>query len=150
MKICCIAPSRIPSSTANSIQAMKACNALAQLGHEVTLIAPGSGPAGATEEEHWAVLSEQYGIDSYFAQKFIPPFDGYLARRVFPWRAVWQARQYKPDLIYTWLIQSAIGGLLEGVPVVLEMHDIPIGRFAGFWYRLFLSLPGEKRQMVIT
>lgn len=150
MKICCIAPSRIPSSTANSIQAMKACNALSRLGHEVVLIAPGSGPEGETTEEKWALLAEQYGIDAPFELRFIPPFDGYLARRVFPWRAIWQARRYRPDVVYSWLIQSAIGALVGAWPVVLEMHDMPIGRFAGFWYRIFLALPGKKRQMVIT
>jgi len=150
MKICCIAPSRIPSTTANSIQAMKACHALAQLGHEVILIAPGDGPQAKTEEERWQILAEQYGLDTYFEQKYLPPFDGYLARRFFPWRSVWQARKFKPDLIYTWLFQSAIGGLLLGLPVIIEMHDVPIGRMAGPWYRLFLRLPGRKRQMVIT
>ena len=35
MKIACIAPSRIPSETANSIQAMKVCQALAENGHTV-------------------------------------------------------------------------------------------------------------------
>ena len=48
MKIACIASSRIPSETANSIQAMKVCQALAQNGHQVTLIAPGSGPESET------------------------------------------------------------------------------------------------------
>ena len=150
MRICCIAPSRIPSSTANSIQAMKACNALARLGHEVVLIAPGSGPEGESEEEKWALLAEQYGIDAPFEFDFIPPFDGYWARRVFPWRAIWQARHHQPDVIYSWLTQSAIGGLLGAWPVVVEMHDVPIGRFAGLWYWLFLAVPGRKRQMVIT
>ena len=40
MKIVAIAGSRIPSDTANSIQVMKACQALVQLGHELTLIVP--------------------------------------------------------------------------------------------------------------
>ena len=40
MKIVAIAGSHIPSDTANSIQVMKACQALVQLGHELTLIVP--------------------------------------------------------------------------------------------------------------
>jgi len=72
MKICCIAPSRIPSETANSIQAMKASHALAQLGHEVILIAPGSGPPGQTQQEKWQLLADQYGIETYFQQVFLP------------------------------------------------------------------------------
>jgi hypothetical protein len=34
VKIACISTSRIPSDTANSIQVMKACQALASLGHD--------------------------------------------------------------------------------------------------------------------
>ena len=41
MKIAVIAPSRVPSNTANSIQVMKVCQALAQLGHTVRLWVPG-------------------------------------------------------------------------------------------------------------
>ena len=41
MKIVCISASQIPSSTANSIQAMKACQALTPLGHALTLFVPG-------------------------------------------------------------------------------------------------------------
>lgn len=150
MRICCIAPSRIPSETANSIQAMKACGALAQLGHEVILIAPGSGPQGDTEQEKWDLLAKQYGLNVPFQGIYIPPFDGYLARRVFPWRAAFQARRLKPDLIYTWMMQSAVMGLVFGLPVTLELHDVPPGRFGRTWYRWFLRLKGRKNQLVIT
>ena len=40
MKILAIAGSRVPSDTANSIQVMKACSALVQLGHDLTLLVP--------------------------------------------------------------------------------------------------------------
>ncbi len=119
MRICCIAPSRIPSETANSIQAMKACGALAQLGHEVILIAPGFGPQADTEQAKWELLARQYGLSVPFRGVYLPPFDGYLARRIFPWRAVLLARRLKPDLIYTWMIQSAVMGLVFGLPVTL-------------------------------
>ena len=42
MKIACIAASQVPSSTANSLQVMKVCQALAQLGHRVQLLLPDS------------------------------------------------------------------------------------------------------------
>ena len=43
MKIAAIAQSKVPSRTANSIQVMKTCSALAQIGHEVCLWVPGKG-----------------------------------------------------------------------------------------------------------
>lgn len=41
MRIACIATSRVPSRTANSIQVMKVCQAFVELGHEVRLWLPG-------------------------------------------------------------------------------------------------------------
>lgn len=150
MKIACIASSRIPSETANSIQAMKVCQALAQNGHQVTLIAPGAGPEGETLDEKWAVLAEHYGLHTRFDFIHIPPFEGRLARRIFPWRAAWRARQLGVDVVYTWLYQSAAAGLLLGKLTMIEMHDLPPGVFGPVWYRMFLRLPGRKRQLVIT
>ncbi len=150
MKIVCTAPSMIPSDSANSIQAMKACHALAQLGHEVVLIVPGTAPEAASPEEKWVQLARQYGLETPFEVAYIPPYDGRLARRVFPWRAVWQARRYRPNLIYTWFFQSGAAALLAGIPAMVEVHDVPPGRFGRLWYRLFLRLPGRKRQLVIT
>ena len=60
MKIVSIAASFIPSNTANSIQVVKASHALAQLGHDVTLIVPGE-----TRME-WDQLQEHYGLKTAF------------------------------------------------------------------------------------
>jgi glycosyltransferase involved in cell wall biosynthesis len=150
MRIASIFSSRVPSETANSIQAMKASHALAQLGHEVITITPGGGPQAATGEEKWEILARQYGLKTTFRSIYLPPFDNYFARRIFPWRAVLRGLFEKPDLIYTWMIQSAVMGLFFGLPVVLELHDMPLGKFGRLWYRLFLRLPGRKRQLVIT
>ena len=57
MKIACIAPSQVPSNTANSIQAMKACHALAQLERGVLV---GAGKPAAT----WEQLAEHYGLET--------------------------------------------------------------------------------------
>ena len=52
MKIACITASAVPSSSANSIQAMKVCQALAQLGNEVTLLVPGTPLRLPPNEQH--------------------------------------------------------------------------------------------------
>jgi glycosyltransferase involved in cell wall biosynthesis len=41
-------------------------------------------------------------------------------------------------------------GLLLGIPVILEMHQLPGGSFGPLWYRLFLRLRGRKRLAPIT
>jgi glycosyltransferase involved in cell wall biosynthesis len=150
MKIACIASSRIPSETANSIQAIKVCQALAQNGHQVILIAPGTGPEGDTPEARWQVLADHYGLHTRFDFIHIPPFEGRFARRIFPWRAAWRARLLGADMIYTWLYQTATAGLLMRRITIMEMHDLPPGVFGPLWYQLFLRLPGRKRQLAIT
>ncbi len=55
MNIVCISTSEIPSDTANSIQVMKTCQALGQVDHTVTLLAPGrqSHPLGTAGGPLW-------------------------------------------------------------------------------------------------
>ena len=137
MKIVCISASQIPSSTANSIQAMKACQALAQLGHELTLLVPGQ----FAQED----LARFYGLRQTFPVAWLAG-----SRRLFPWRAVRRALQLKPDLLYVWPLQAALFGLQAGLPVLLEMHDLPSGRFGPLWYRWFLRARGQKRLLLIT
>ena len=61
MKIVAIAGSQIPSDTANSIQVMKACNALVQLGHDLTLIVPDFNLRPSTFN-----LQQHYGLQTDF------------------------------------------------------------------------------------
>ena len=66
MKIACISTSRIPSDTANSIQVMKVCQALKQIGHAVHLLVPQAQPAG------WDELSVRYGLTTPFDVTWLP------------------------------------------------------------------------------
>ena len=52
MKLAAVSTAQIPSTTANSIQVMKVCQALVQLGHTLRLYVPGQGPLD------WAELTE--------------------------------------------------------------------------------------------
>jgi len=142
MKIACVSASRVPSDTANSIQAMKVYQALAQTGQEVVLLLPGEPPAEADRQD----LGRRYGLSRPVDARWLPG----ASRPTFPWRAVRQARRLGAGLIYAWPVQAAALGLLTGKPVVLEMHDLPTGVFGPLWYRLFLALPGKKRLLVIT
>jgi len=142
MKIIAISGSQVLSNAANSIQAMKAVHALAQLGHDVTLIVPMSDQPPCK----WNELATFYGLQREFRVEYLPN----ASRRLFFLSAVQRAKNLKPDLIYVWPLQSAVIGLLSGLPVILEMHDLPSGRIGPFWFRYFRDSKGKKRMAVIT
>jgi glycosyltransferase involved in cell wall biosynthesis len=142
MKIVCISAAKIPSELANGIQAMKACQALAQLGHQVTLLVPESRQETVGDSD----LAVYYGLRTPFEVIWLPA----RSRRWFSWEAVRRARRLGPDLLYAWPLPAAAYGLLTRLPVLLEMHDLPSGLFGPLWFRLFLRLPGRKRLLVIT
>ena len=139
MKIVAIAGSTIPSDTANSMQVMKTCQALTQLGHQITLIVPGSQNTSVNLQKH-------YGLQTSFPILWLASSN----RRLFTWRSVRRARALKPDLLYVWFPQSAVFGLLNGLPVIFEIHIQPTGLFGPMWHRVFANLRGRKRLVSIT
>jgi glycosyltransferase involved in cell wall biosynthesis len=139
MNIVAIAGSTIPSDTANSLQVMKACQALAQLGHQVLLLVPGSPKASVDLRRH-------YGLQTEFPIEWLSS----TSRRMFTWKAVRRARACKADLLYTWFPQSAVFGLLSRLPVIFEIHIQPTGLFGPLWHRTFSALRGRKRLASIT
>jgi len=142
MKIVAISASQVPSSAANSLQAMKAVHALARIGHDVTLIVPVTDQPQAG----WDELAGFYGLRTEFTVEYLPS----ASRRLFFLAAVRRAKSLKPDLLYAWPLQSAVLGLMNGLPVVLEMHDLPSGRIGPLWFRYFRDFKGKKRMTVIT
>ncbi len=143
MKIACISTSRVPSDTANSIQVMKSCQALARLGHQVHLLVPGEQPEG------WEALADRYGLSTPFEIVWLPS-NPRLKHNDFAWLAVRRARAFGADLVYTWTGQSAVFAILHHLPVLFEVHDLPTGILGPTWFRAFLRLPGRKRMGVIT
>jgi glycosyltransferase involved in cell wall biosynthesis len=139
MKIAAIAGSTIPSDTANSLQVMKACQALVQIGHDVTLLVPGAKNSSVDLREHYGLLTE-FPIEWLSSS----------SRRMFTWDSVRRARTLKADLIYSWFPQSAVFGLFQRMPVVFEIHIQPTGLFGPVWHRFFASLGGRKRLVSIT
>jgi glycosyltransferase involved in cell wall biosynthesis len=139
MRIACISTSQVPSKTANSIQLMKACSALAELGHDVRLWILGSDP-----EMEWADLARHYGVKNRFAVKWVADF---------PWprgwwyslRAVRAARRWRADLYYVWPYQAAALASGMGLPTLLELHDRPHGRMGPVLFRRFLRGSGARR-----
>ncbi|MCC7117886.1 MAG: glycosyltransferase [Anaerolineales bacterium] len=144
MKIALITNSRIPSLTANSIQAMKVAQALLQLNHEIKLFAPQE-----TETPDAESLSMHYGVRRVPEIKFLPSVK-LLKRFDFLFHAQQAVKEFKPDLIYTWLPQSAALGAWLGYPVILEMHADVAGRMGAWWLRQFWEAKSPKWMTVTT
>jgi glycosyltransferase involved in cell wall biosynthesis len=144
MRIVGISNSRVPSTTANSIQAMKVCDALSQLGHDVHLLVPAEAPAAP-----WEDLSRHYGIAHRFDIDWLPSRPR-LRRADFVLHAYRTARGLAPDLVYTWLPQSAALESWMGHSVVLEMHADVAGRFGAWWVRRFWNGRGRSAMLVTT
>ena len=144
MKIAVITNSRIPSLTANSIQAMKVTQALMQLGHEIQMFAPAE-----TEPATQEALLAHYGL------RIAPRLDLLPSIRLFKrfdfiFHAQRAAKRFNADLIYTLLPQSAVLALWMGYPVVLEMHADVAGKMGAWWLRQFWKAKGRKLMTVTT
>jgi glycosyltransferase involved in cell wall biosynthesis len=148
MYITAISTAQVPSTTANSIQVMKVCQALAQNGHKVRLFVPGQTRSG------WNDLARLYGLNERFAIEWLPAQPRWQ-RNDFAWQAARRSlSEHKAHpaahWVYTWSFQAAVFALLSGQAVLLEVHDLPTGRLGPLWLRAFLRLPGRKRLVIIT
>jgi glycosyltransferase involved in cell wall biosynthesis len=143
MKIAVIAPSRVPSNTANSIQVMKVCQALAQLGHTVKLWVPGQSNA------RWEDLAGFYGLRDHFEISWLTIIPA-LKRYDLAFSAVNHAAAWQADMVYTWMPQAAVYGQIRKLPVVLEVHDRPTGRLGPWLLQRTVKMAGRKRVAVIT
>jgi glycosyltransferase involved in cell wall biosynthesis len=144
MKIAVITNSRIPSLTANSIQAMKVTQALMQLGHDLRMFAPRE-----TDVPTPGHLRAHYGLHLAPDLSLLPS-NPRLKRLDFILRAQSAAKRFGAELVYTWLPQSAALALWNGYPVVLEMHADVAGRLGAWWLRRFWSARGAKVMTVTT
>ena len=144
MRIAVITNSRIPSLTANSIQAMKVCQALAQLGQDIRLYAPRE-----TEPADWNQLSAHYGLSMRFEIEWLQSVPK-LKRYDFTIHSILAARKFKADLVYTWLLNPAVLALWLGWPVILEIHAEITGKIGPWMMRRFWRSSTRKRMLVTT
>lgn len=143
MKIVCIAASFVPSTTANSIQVLKATQALAEPGHEVTLLVPG------TRSLDWEAIRHQYGLRTRFEIRWIP--ENLTFRRYdFAFRAMVEAKRLAPDFIYTWVLQAGVLSLWNRIPAILEIHDRIKGKLGPQLFRWFWQSRTARRVLTNT
>ncbi len=143
MNIAAITTVTMPSKNASIIQVMKVCQALQQNGHSVTLTMPGSKIPPFEE------LAEQYGLRERFNVNAIK-FKKIFKKYDFAWKAVLLAIREQKNLIYTWSPQAAVFAMSLGLPVILEVHDVPTGFMGKRLLRSFFTLSSRKRVLVIT
>jgi glycosyltransferase involved in cell wall biosynthesis len=94
-------------------------------------------------------LASFYGLQYPFDVRYLRARPR-LKRYDFSFAAIRQARKLKVDLVYTWPLQAAVLGVSLGMPVIIEMHGPPEGKFGPWLFRMFLGLPGKKRILTIT
>lgn len=143
MKIAYIAPSAIPSETANSVQVMKVCQALTQLGYDTTLMVPG------TQTYTWEQLKDHYGLHTSFPIRWLPT-QPYLRKIDFAWASIQLVKKININLVYTRLLWVAVLALQQKLPVILELHEVPGGRFSPWLYKHYLKFNGIKLTVFIT
>ena len=133
MRIECVATSRVPSTTANSIQVMKVCEALAAHGHQVKLCVP-----AFNEPTAWDSLAELYGLRTSFEIAWLP-FRKELKQYDFCLQAASDAKEWKAEVFYTWALQAAVFAQRRLLPVIMEFHDLPSGKFGPFLFKRYIS-----------
>lgn len=143
MKIAVVAPTSIPARRANTVQVMKMTQALMASGHQVRLAAPGGPPVA------WDELAHHYGLAERFPVDWLPVFPQGRSYD-YAWRALFWARRWGAELLYTRLPQCAALSSWMGFPVIYEIHDLPHGALSPRLFRVFMRGRGARRLVVIT
>jgi glycosyltransferase involved in cell wall biosynthesis len=144
MRIAVFSTARVPSRTANSIQVLKVCQALQDLGHMVRLWLPGAAPGGV-----WHDLAARYGVAGPIDIDWCGGIPR-LRRYDYALRSFLRARAWGMEMGYAWPLQTAALASILGVPTVLELHELPQGRIGPALFRTFLRGRGARRLLPIT
>ena len=160
MKIAVVAPTYLPSKRANTIQVMKMSQALTALGHQVRVAVPFDPKEHpehktTTDSTHSQVENSQGELLDFYGLKYTFPLE-YLQAKA-SWRrydygysAVRWAQNWKADVVYTRLPQAAAIGSTLGIKTVLEVHDLPQGKFGKQLFTRFIKGSGAYKIVMIT
>ena len=150
MKILYISNSIIPSRTANSIHVMKMCQAFADNGHEVILLAPNKKEQYEKEVEN---IYEYYGVKKNFVIKklWYPNLKG---RAILYTLAIffYLTLNRKFNLVYGRFLYGCYISTILGNEVIFEAHD-PIYERKNFELKIFEKLINSanfKKLIVIS
>ncbi len=136
---------KLPSELANSVHVMKMCEAMAALGHAVTLYHC-SAPAGVATD----AIFERYGIRHRFALDYIPSRSGWW-RHLFGFQAALRARRAPAaDLVFSRFLPAGAWTALLGLPTIQELHVPPATFSERVYLALLLRARGFRKLVVIT
>ena len=119
MRICYIHPARYPTLLANPIHVVNTCAAMADLGHDVTLVirAAEGAPRGVERS-----LYDEYGVDESFKISVFPHHQ-FILRGLIQYRRLKRLlHEYRPDLTYSRTTKPAWAWTSAGIPSVFETH----------------------------
>ena len=153
MNISYITHTDIPSKRANSLQSMKMCQALAQNGHDVLLIAR----QGAKKNDFTNIASF-YDLATSFPTKLLTPYhpplgnrmSNFVARYQFLWQAAQAVKEQKPDVIFTRFLPIAAWATRQGIPTIWEAHAIDGNQTEQTLLRVMSVGKQSKRVVAIT
>lgn len=147
MKIVYIAPSIIPSRTANSIHIMKMCRAFAQKGHEVTLMVPDNR---VSYEPCVEDVFDFYGVERCFQILYLPlpPVKG--RGLIFGFEAARKAKKMHPDIVYGRDLPGCFFASMLKLPVIFESHAPIEGFVYGKIFNRLIQRSELMRLVVIT
>jgi glycosyltransferase involved in cell wall biosynthesis len=142
MKLAYLSSAAIPSTSANSLQVMKMCQALTAEGATVTLFAPTPQTEPARSE-----LERAYGLSMQFDLRRIPQTP-LLGRRGLARAAVRGAKANGSDAIYTRGVDFAWWSVSASLPTLLELHQPPSGPLGTFYFHGFLRSARSRLAMI--
>lgn len=143
MIIACATTTQLPSETANSIQAVMACEGLRRCGAEIHLFVPGSGTVS------FEAVRDHYGLYCQpFPVTYVRSRSG-LHRMDFSCSILAAAKRIHAEICYTWTIQLAVMAALRGMESAYEIHDMPTGQGIR-WFDFYTRLKTPKKVICIT
>jgi glycosyltransferase involved in cell wall biosynthesis len=120
------------------------CQAMVQLGHQITLITP---KCKVARELQGIDIWQHYGIMSPFQLKRIVKFS-VLGEQAHSLISILCAVRAKADVIYTRNLRSALIGISMKIPVICEVHQMP-GGYGGPFYLRGFSLARKTPKILV-
>lgn len=150
MRILYLSTALVPSRTANSVNILKSCEALAALGHDVALVVPRARAADL--EPGVADVFAYYGIRPSFRIVRLPSPRLPGGRSLYSWLAAGYGVGFRPDLVFGRYLRASYYLCRLGFATVVELHSPATGKGAAKLRRLraLARLPGLRRVLTLT